>query len=702
MDKSRCITKFLSKNCLSVVFVSVLLLATVLAGVAPAQVSEADKQKIVRQVAQKWIQVGTEQYGRGFFKAAQQSLLRAQEYQGYLTATEREKLTELLEKTDIAVLQRERILEHIQTADKQVEQGQLIKAKANLEKVKDSDFLTEAERQLITEGVKKIDNQLEGQKKEIIELYNRSVGFYRAGQLEKAYEGFIKVAESRFPIAPPGESAEDYLAKIDNILGRPVRPSVPTEGEPEKKLPEITVPAIEEELLGVEAEPTMKAEPQVIREPEIEPVTDEGSYIEMVNRRRNIRRRYTRTVVSDANDKARSYISGGEFDKAKEEIEIAERTVNEYQLDLGDELFRQYSSQLKQLTEERNQRKGERSQRLEEKKRLEAIEAQRQFRSQMEADRKKRVEELMEHAMAYQKQQRYEEALGQLESLLVVEPLNDDALILKQTLEDMIGFRKQLEVQKEKSRERVDILRKTDEAAIPYAEEITYPKDWREIVASPFRKPEPPIGLDPADVDVYKQLAEIVDLLELSRDMPFSSAIDRLKNAVYPPLKIFVNWRDLYESSAIIEPTTPINMDPLSAVPLGAALDRLLDAVSGGLADIRYVVENGIITVATIESLPSKLETRVYDVTDLLGRPANYYQMGGMGMGGYSAFMGINPMMGMGGGFNHMMGMSGGGLGSFYPQPSTYGPPQSMPSMGGYPTPPQSSPFGGAMRGYYA
>ena len=552
MDKSRYISKCLPKKCLLVVFVSVLLLATALSGVAPAQASEADKQKVVRQVAQKWIQVGTEQYGRGFFKAAQQSLLRAQEYQGYLTATEREKLTELLEKTHIAVLQRERILEHIQTAEKQVEQGQLIKAKSHLEKVKDSDFLTEAERQLITEGLKKIDNQLGEQKKEIIELYNRSVGFYRTGQLEKAYEGFIKVAESRFPISPPGESAEDYLAKIDNILGRPVRPSVPTEREPEKKFPEITVPAIEEELLGVEAEPTRKAEPKIIREPErkpvfvpSEPVTDEGSYIEMVNRRRNIRRRYTRTVVSDANDKARSYISRGEFDEAKEEVEVAERTVNEYQLDLGDELFRQYSSQLKQLTEEIDQRMVKKARRLEEEKRLEATEAQRQFRSQMEADRKKRIAELMKHAMAYQKQQRYEEALGQLESLLVIDPLNDEALILKQTFEDMIGFRKQLEVQKEKDKERVDILRKTDEAAIPYAEEITYPKDWREIVASPFRRPDEPIGLDPADVAVYKQLAEVVDLLELSREMSFSRAIDELKDAVYPPLKIVVLWRDL-------------------------------------------------------------------------------------------------------------------------------------------------------------
>ena len=84
----------------------------------------------------------------------------------------------------------------------------------------------------------------------------------------------------------------------------------------------------------------------------------------------------------------------------------------------------------------------------------------------------------------------------------------------------------------------------------------------------------------------------------------------------------------------------------------------------------------------------------------MMGGMGGYNPMMGMGMGGYSPFMGMNPFMG--GGFNPMMGMGGGGLGSFYPQPSTYGPPQSMPSMGGYPTPPQSSPFGGAMRGYYA
>ncbi|UCF00373.1 MAG: type II and III secretion system protein, partial [Planctomycetota bacterium] len=38
-----------------------------------------------------------------------------------------------------------------------------------------------------------------------------------------------------------------------------------------------------------------------------------------------------------------------------------------------------------------------------------------------------------------------------------------------------------------------------------------------------------------------------------------------------------------------------------------------------------YVVENGVITIATLEALPSPLVTLVYDVTDLLGRPADYY-----------------------------------------------------------------------------
>jgi len=649
LDKIRFLIKSSGRKPLLVVLVSLLLLTTALSEVAPSQPGEAGKEKIVRQVAQRWIQVGAEQYKRGYFKAAKQSFLRAQDYQEYLTADEREKLTALLEKTHKGILEREYILEAIRTADGLVKQGELIKAKASLEEIKDSEFLTEAERELITKGLKKLNDQVDEQKKEITELYNRSVEFYNAGQLEKAREGFVKVAASDLVAAPPGETAEDYLLKIDNILAQKAEPSAPTEAQPEDTLGS-TIAAITRELLGGKAEPNeVTAQPvvqepneqQVVQEPnelEVaavpegeapEPVAEEGTYIKSQVIKRNIRRSHTRAVVNDAVAKVQNYISQDEFDKAKEEVEKAERIVNEYQLDLGDELFGQHSGELKQLAEKIVQEQDKRVQQLQEQKRLEAIEAQRRYREQMEADRSKRIAELMDNAVAYQSQQRYVEALGQLESLLAIDPLNNQALILKQTLEDMVSFRRQLEAQRESDRERVNTLIGTDEATIPYAEELTHPKDWREIVASPFRKPDEPIGRSPADAVVYKQLDEIVDLTQLTPEMPFSEAIGVLKNSVAPPLKIFVNWRDLYDN-ADIDQTTPINMDPISAIPLRKALGLLLEVVSGGFANINFIVEGGVITIATAESLPSEMETLVYDVTDLIGQPAGFYaQTGG-------------------------------------------------------------------------
>jgi hypothetical protein len=93
----------------------------------------------------------------------------------------------------------------------------------------------------------------------------------------------------------------------------------------------------------------------------------------------------------------------------------------------------------------------------------------------MESDRKARIEDLMESAMVLQGQMRYEETLGQLESLLVLDPMNNNALIQKQTLEDMVSYRRQIEVERKKSKEGIDVLRKTDLASIPYAGNLTYP-----------------------------------------------------------------------------------------------------------------------------------------------------------------------------------------------------------------------------------
>ena len=166
---------------------------------------------------------------------------------------------------------------------------------------------------------------------------------------------------------------------------------------------------------------------------------------------------------------------------------------------------------------------------------------------------------------------------------------------------------------------------------------MTISKDWLEISAK--RVPEEAIGQDPATARVYEQLEQIVDLSELGPDMPFGEAIEILKNSVDPPLKIVAIWRDLYDN-ADIDQSTAINMDPISSVRLASALKFLLKAVSGGFAELGYGVESGIITIATKESIPADLVTLVYDVTDLIGSPAEYRTTvsggGGGGGGGVS------------------------------------------------------------------
>jgi type II secretory pathway component GspD/PulD (secretin) len=644
LNKIRFPIESFGRNSLLFILVFLLFLTPVIAEVAPSKPSEDNKAQVVRQVAQKWIEVGAEQYRRGYFKAAKQSFLRAQDYQEYLTADEREKLTALLEKTHKGILEREYILEAIRTADELVKQGEQDKAKAKLEEVKDSEFLTDSERELIAKGLKKLSEQLNEQKNEITELYNNSVELYKAGELEKAREGFVKIAtnDSDLVEAPPGETAEDYLLKIDNILAEKAKPSAPAEAQPEDTLG-ATIAAITKELVNGKkikpVEPNEVIEQPVVQEPNVQPAVQEptkvevaaapeeapeDTYIKVITRKRNIRQSHAGAIINDAATKVHNYISKDEFNKAKEEVERAERIVNEYQLDLGEAFFKQYSDELKQLAQTIVEQQDKRAQQLQEQKRLEAIEAQKKYREQTEAERSKRIIELMDNAVAYQSQQRYEEALGQLESLLAIDPLNNQALILKQTLEDIVSFRKQMEAQRESDKERVNTLIGTDEAMIPYAEELTHPKDWREIIASPYRKPDEPIGRTPADTVVYKQLDEIVDLTQFTPEMPLSEAIEVLKNSVTPPLRIFVNWRDLYDN-ADVDQTTPIHMDPISAIPLRKALVLLLEAVSGGFANINFVVEGGVITIATAESLPSEMETLVYDITDLIGQPAYFY-----------------------------------------------------------------------------
>ncbi len=124
------------------------------------------------------------------------------------------------------------------------------------------------------------------------------------------------------------------------------------------------------------------------------------------------------------------------------------------------------------------------------------------------------------------------------------------------------------------------------------------------------------IDQNPVDVAVHERLEQFVDLSNLTASTSFVDVIEILSNSVDPPLQIQPNWKDLLENGEV-EQTTPAGMDPLTGIKLRKALEILLDGISGDFAELKYVVDEGVILIATADALPSKMVPVVYEIPAL-------------------------------------------------------------------------------------
>jgi hypothetical protein len=366
-----------------------------------------EKTAALREVAQNWISVGISQYNRGFYPEAEKSLLTAREYQEYLTAEEHKNLEEYLAKAHQMSVNRQAVLEQIKEVRNLLSLGQPVEARAHYEKVRNNPCLTEQERKQIAAELQTADANFDKRRKEITELYNRSVEFYRAGNLEKARQGFVEVAGYSLLVAPKGQSAEDYLRQIDNILAerlkgkasaesatslassvaaspvsakaapaavenkpeqRQTAPGSDIQGEKISDVNQPAPPKTESKPLqtGSEQQSTGK-EPDTNQQPQ-EPQSSPGEMADVatvaepvpekpaepassVDTRKKVVRAYTKAVVDDAAVKVEYYIALREFDNAVAAIRTASQVVRDNRSLIGDESFTQYTIRLKQFAD---------------------------------------------------------------------------------------------------------------------------------------------------------------------------------------------------------------------------------------------------------------------------------------------------------------------------------------------------------------
>lgn len=300
------------------------------------------KRESVRQVASELLAVGIEEYNRSLFGSSEKTLLKAKEYRRYLTGRERSRLSMYLKSAAEAAVRRKGVLEHIKAADTLVREGEIIRAKAHLKEIKGSELLTEREKSFVKEALKKIEKWLAEHQRQTEELYNHSVELYNAGQLENARSGFIRVARSGLVVKPEDQTPEDYVHKIDLLLGDNVGTFTVSDIELFERQSEIQSGlVVKEGLLGSRAETKIKG----LQRPE-------EAYMEAVSRKRKLVEGYTSAVVTDAVTKAKDYLDVGKFYRAQKEIENAQKALEENRLYLADDVFMQYNSQLGQLEQQ--------------------------------------------------------------------------------------------------------------------------------------------------------------------------------------------------------------------------------------------------------------------------------------------------------------------------------------------------------------
>ncbi|MDT8301972.1 MAG: hypothetical protein RQ760_10850 [Sedimentisphaerales bacterium] len=100
--------------------------------------------------------------------------------------------------------------------------GQLGKAREGLIEVLKNDSIPPAIAKTIKDDLANIDKNLSisGRKRDVAELYYRSMAFYHAGQFEKAREGLVKVLKSGLVPEPMIITIKGCLTNIDNTLRR--------------------------------------------------------------------------------------------------------------------------------------------------------------------------------------------------------------------------------------------------------------------------------------------------------------------------------------------------------------------------------------------------------------------------------------------------------------------------------------------------
>lgn len=244
------------------------------------------------------------------------------------------------------------------------------------------------------------------------------------------------------------------------------------------------------------------------------------------------------------------------------------------------------------------------------------IEEQRAERiRQDEANRRIQVEKLMEQACQHKEDGDLDAAIVVLNQVVVIDPKYKPARWMIDDLEELRANRRGRALHDELTKQSRDSLNNVEEAKIPWADLLRYPRNWPELIARPER------GGPQASGRTNSFFAALDTPVPVNfQRVPFEQAIEKLASS--QNLNVIVKWHDLQRVG--VEPTMPITLKVPNEISLKRALTEVLDQAGAGGTTIGFEVTDEAIVIATQNTLDRNTHQIVYDINDLLMEVPNF------------------------------------------------------------------------------
>jgi len=537
----------------------------------------------------------------------------------------------------------------------------------------DKSALSEAEKQKLANHLAQLPNAIRRQSA-AMESYRQAERALTAGELADAVRGFAQAATSEFLAEPIRRDAQAQLALakrrkevVDAATGTPelamMAAAAPVAAPAPVASPEITPapPAVAAEAPRVsgqmsarqiKARKLLAQGKQLLDDKKIQEAAiifqsaksldpdlaevdqllaysskmaarktaSQAGLLSRLERRNEIARQAAQVDITKQVQRAREVLTaadkGADYNNAEQAARSALDILQASKSFFGAMEYRNENARIQGLLAQIATRRDafNRAKAATENREIEIVRAKRLIEQQRQKARK--IATLSAQARALRIQQKYDQALDVVDQVLLIDSANAWAASEKEVLTEFSIVQKDVRTFRNERREEAKALTDSRASEIPWYEFLRYPRNWKQLTEDRKEFQASAAGETPEDAALREKLMRQIERLSFA-DINFEDVITFLRE--YSDANIHVNWNALI--SASIEKTTRVSVD-VRKITVKRALDLVLRDVSGAAAgadaELRYVIDGGILTISTKSDLAREPIRRVYDVRDLL------------------------------------------------------------------------------------